>query len=331
MINLDITTKNSVYNTLGAQSQWVQHRFGKRDYPKTEIDLTLINKILHHTDDTVHFTSIFGDPTSHSQFLEVLNATSHGKNVISTNLNFADDRIIEAFNKQQSYLVVPLYGIEDLCDKIVLKSNWEVILDNLKKLECAVCVEFYVFEHNIHQLDHIKSIAKDLNFDLKIKKGVALHPKGFSPIVDYNGNWLYDVYSCNETTQKITWSGLHKTVKGYNSLIHFIKPTTGRNILNNPFIYKVDNKHCYDDNLSISATGHVFPSFEMHQTFSNALCTDWNLSFANIVGYDKITVREDLKHQCAILTNVLKFLEIGNNLYKKDLSDILSDFANSNI
>ena len=57
MINVDLTTKNTVYNTLGPQAQWIQHRFGRRDYPDIELDAELVIKILQDTQDTINFIS----------------------------------------------------------------------------------------------------------------------------------------------------------------------------------------------------------------------------------------------------------------------------------
>ncbi len=331
MINIDITTKNAVYNTLGAQAQWIQHRFGRRDYPDISLDAnTIVSKILN-INDTFNFLSVYGDPCSHPNFCFILENIPTGKSVLHTYLNFQDDNIISLLNEKQTYVVVPLYGIKELNNKLILNSEWDIVYSNLKKLNTSVCVEFYVFEHNLHQVNEIKEISSKLGFDLKILKGAGLHPAGFSPIVDDKGLWLYDAYPCNEDASKIKWPELNKTVRGYNSLIQFIKPIKGKSILNNPPIYKVDKEYSYDSTLSISVTGHVFKSFELHRMFSNALCTDWNLLFSKIVDYDKTTIREDFRYCCATLDKVINILKLDNNLYEHGIEEVLSNFTNSNI
>ena len=329
MINIDLTTKNSVYNTLGPQAQWVQHRFGRRDYPDVELDVKIIKSIINQTDDVINFISIFGDPSQHSKIVEILESVEPGKIVFNSHLNFDNNSLIDMLNNKQAYVVVPCYGIDDLSNKILLHTDWLTVDSNLKKLDCTVCIEFSVFEHNVHQLPLVKNICKERSLELKIKEGVSLHPDGFSPVVNENKEWLYDVYSANENISTIKWPTLHQTVNGYNSLIQYVKPTKGASILNRPNFYKIA-KSFDSDNISISATGHVFPSFELHQIFSNSLCTDWNFSFSNITEFNKINIKPEYAHLCSALTNISKMLKF-NSLSTNQYSDILENFANSNV
>lgn len=309
MINIDLTTNSTVYNTLGAQAQWIQHRFGKRDYPELNLDHSRVISLIDSQTDTVNFISVFGDPCCHPEFLDILSHTNDGRSVINTYLNFEDDGIIQALNDKHAYVVLQLYGIDELHDKILLNSCWNTVKENISKLTCNVCIEFYVFEHNIHQLEEIKQLSKLLNFDLKVKKGISLHPNGFSPIVDCNGEWLYDVYTCDENATNVKWKEMHKTVNGYNSLIQFVKPIKGKSIINNPNIFKVQSNYTYDDQVSISVTGNVFNSFELHQVFTNALCSDWDMSFSKITENDKMTVRNDFKYYCSTLNYISSLLK----------------------
>jgi hypothetical protein len=330
MINFDITTKNTVYNTLSPQAQWVQHRFGKRDYPTLEVSTETVLSTIKQIAGTINFISVFGDPCSHANFVDILRATEPGRSVVNSNLNFSNDTIIEELNSKNSYVVVPLYGIEDLCNVVALNSSWNLISNNLKNLTCGVCVEFYLFEHNAHQVDAITAFCKNANCEIKIKKGSALHPDGFSPIVNEFGEWLYDVHPY-EIGLELKWKELYKTVDGYNSLIQFVKTAKGRSILDNPDVFKVNNTYNYDNTVSISVTGEVFPSFELHQMFSNALCTDWDLSFSNISDLNRVTVREDFKYICASIEKVVDYLKHNNNIYSKDFKLILADLTNSDI
>lgn len=327
MINIDLTTKNTVYNTLGPQAQWVQHRFGRRDYPNIELAAETVKQVISQSSDTVNFISVFGDPSEHIDIIEIVKYLDQGRLVFNSYLNFDNDQLIAALTSKQAYIVFPCYGIYELADKIVLNSNWNQIESNLKKLNCTVCVEFYIFEHNVHQIPQLETLCKELSLELKLKPGTALHPDGFSPIVDYNGRWLYDVYSYDNDTKTVKWPNLHQTVNGYNSLIQFIKPVTGDSILEFGKFYKIDS-NVAADSTSISATGHVFPSYELLQIFSNALCTDWNFSFSKITHLNKI--KPEYAHLCSALTNIRKMLDF-NSLSTNQYSDILADFANSNV
>lgn len=328
MINIDLTTKNNIYNTIGPQAQWIQHRFGRRNYPDLELDTDAVLNTLSKLTETTNFISIFGDPCLHSNFIEILYKTETGKSVVNTNLNFNNDNIIDILNNKKSFVVVPLFGINELCDKIVLESDWNLISSNLKKLSCGVQIEFYTYNHNLHQLVEITDFCNSINCNLKINNGVSIHPDGFSPIVDSKGNWLYDVYSNKENNSGQT-NSLHKTVLGYNSLVQFVKPIQGRNILNNPIVYKLVGNHTYDKDISISVTGDVFPSFALHQIFSNALCTDWNLSITNIT--DRTSIREEFKYIISSINKILLYLDEKNNIYNKDIVDILANLTNSDI
>jgi hypothetical protein len=327
MINIDLTTKNTIYNALGPQAQWVQHRFGRRDYPNVELAVETVKQIISQSSDTVNFVSVFGDPSEHTDIIEIVNYLDQGRLVFNSYLNFNNNKLIEALNSNQAYIVVPCYGIYELANKVVLNSNWNQIENNLKKLNCTVCLEFYIFEHNAHQLLQLETLCKELSIELKLKPGTALHPDGFSPIVDYNGRWLYDVYSCNKDTKSVKWHNLHQTVNGYNSLIQYIKPVIGDSILTSGKFYKIDGS-VTTDSTSISATGHVFPNFELLQIFSNALCTDWDFSFSKITHRNKIS--PEYTHLCSALTNISKMLDF-NSLSTNQYSNILANFTNSNV
>lgn len=330
MINIDLTTKNNIYNTVGPQAQWIQHRFGRRNYPDIELNTDIILNAISKLTETINFISVFGDTCLHPDFIEILSKTETGKSIVNTSLNFNNDNIIDALNNKRSFVVVPLFGINELCDKIVLGADWNLISDNLKKLSCGVQIEFYTYNHNIQQLAEITDFCNSIKCNLKINKGVSVHPDGFSPIVDSEGNWLYDVYVANEETD-IRTGNLYKTVPGYNSLVQFVKPLKGRSILNNPTVYKFINDYTYDKDISISVTGDVFPSFALHQIFSNTLCTDWNLSVTNVTSLDKTSIREEFKYTLSALNKILLYLNEKNNIYNKDILDILTDLTNSDI
>lgn len=329
MINIDLTTNNTVYNSVGAQAQWIQHRFGRRNYPLINIDTDNILKFIRETNDSLNFISCYGDPSCHPDILNIIEKVETGKCVINTHLNFKNDQLIELLNQKNSYVVVPLFGINDLCDKVLLHSDWKVILDNLKKLSCSICVEFYVYEHNKHQLIELEELSKSLNFDIKVKKGIATHPDGFSTIVNESGEWLYDVFEENSKLNK--WKTLEKTVYGYNSLIQYIKPIRGNSILSKPNVFKIEERNNYSNSISVSVTGDVFPSFELHQIFSNALCDDWDLSYSKILNFNKTAIRDDFKYICSSVIFLSEYLKKENNIHKKLPAEILTNLTNSDI
>jgi hypothetical protein len=325
MINIDLTTKNTVYNTLGPQAQWIQHRFGRRKYPDLEIEVDTVVKIVQDTEDTINLISCYGDSSSYSNILDVLSKVKEGRCVFNSHLSFENNQLIDVLNNKQAYVVVPLFGIEELNDKILLHSNWDLVLKNLKNLKCNVCIEFYTYSFNRHQIEKVCSLFNSDNIEIKIKEGIYTHPAGFSPIVNEEGKWLYDVYS-----PKSKWTELVQTVNGYNCLIQFIKPIKGKSILNKTLIYRIDGVSARGD-VSISVTGDVFPSYNLLIQFSNALCNDWTLALSKITENDNVTVKEDFRNVCIDLGNILKYLKQNNNIYKNEFNSILANLANSDV
>lgn len=329
MINIDLTTKNTVYNSLSPQAQWIQHRFGRRDYPILDLDKSCAIDVVTASTDTINFISVFGDPSQHPNILEILDKVQLGQTaIIHTNLNFNNNDLIERLNEKNSYVVVPLHGLEELHDSVVLYSNWNQVYKNINQLECGVCVEFYVYKHNVHQVDLLKTLINKPNIEIKIKKGIELHPEGFSCVINEFGEWLYDVYPCDPVVDN-TFQKPYKSNHGYNHLIQYVKPKKGKSILNNPYNYKVSKQCTLKDETSISATGHVFPSFKLHQIFSNCLCTDWALTFADIKHAETGQIKEEFIDICSIVEH-LKGYE-NNNLHTQSFKEILTNFANSNI
>ena len=329
MINIDLTTNNTVYNTLSPQAQWIQHRFGRRNYPELDLDKSCVIDAITASTDTVNFISVFGDPSQHPNILEILDKIQPGQTaIIHTNLNFNNNDLIQQLNETNSYVVVPLHGLAELHDSVVLYSNWDQVYNNINQLECGVCIEFYVYKHNVHQLKLLKTLIDKPNVEIKIKKGIELHPEGFSCVVNDSGEWLYDVYPCDPASEN-NFQELYKSNHGYNHLIQFIKPKKGKSILDNPYSYKVSKKCMLKDDPSISVTGHVFPSFKIHEIFSNCLCTDWMLTFADIKHEKSGLIREEFVDVCSIVEH-LKSYE-NNNLLSQSFKDILANFSNSDI
>jgi hypothetical protein len=102
MINIDLTTKNTVYNSLGAQAQWVQHRFGRRNYPDLELDTDTVKQLISQANDTVNLISVFGDPSEHANIIEIIDFIEPGKLIFNSYLNFDNDKSSNKREKRSS-------------------------------------------------------------------------------------------------------------------------------------------------------------------------------------------------------------------------------------
>jgi len=45
-LTVDLTSNNKVFNCLSPQGSWIFHRFGKREYPLIDIDISKIKNLI---------------------------------------------------------------------------------------------------------------------------------------------------------------------------------------------------------------------------------------------------------------------------------------------
>lgn len=307
MITVDITTRNTVFYPLGPQGQWIQHRFGKRNYPTLDLELDVIEKIIK-TNNTVFLRSIYGDPLCHPSIDKILDIISHtSTNVFVFSFLNVSKKIIHKINKIPN---IHVYGLVDgyaNYGKTILESDAKRVFGNIKALK-DVTLEFRLYKHNVIDIQQLKD--KFPNIDVTILPGIHLIAD-FANVVDSYGNWLYDVFYLETVDESAYAPVLNKTIDGYKVLTtYLVEIDKGVSILDMPPLSKfIRSKTVFNDDMTaISVTGHVFNSVELMTIFSNALCNDW-----------KITSSSD-QYQVEINTALLKILEDG-----------LKSFSDSNI
>lgn len=285
MITLDITTKNSVYNPLSAQGQWIQHRFGKRDYPDLDLDLNTIKKTLD-TYNQIFFRSVYGDPLCHPHIGDILSLIkdSNKNCIIFTYLNIDDDNLMQQILEVPNLtLYVMIDGFESY-SKTFLNSDPKTVFKNIQYLGKKAVLEFYMYRHNILEVEKIKQQFP--NNEISLTPGRKLTEDSAS-ILDEKGHWLYDVYSVSEYDINLYDSSLNKSLNNFKTLIVFLKDVNGESFLNEPVVAR----HIKDDITfeidmpAISVTGHLFDSTEIMTIFSNALCCDWYIRDLNDISY----------------------------------------------
>lgn len=349
-VHIDLTTRNTVFNPISAQGSWIQHRFGRRNYPKVELDIKLVTDLLNQTTDTVFLTSSFGDPLCYTHIEEILKLKNNF--IIHSYINIKNDALFNRLADSNNIVVVKLSGIKNLVDKIYLNSDWDTIYNNLSILKDRALIEFELFEHNEHQLPELLKICDQFNSKIKIAAGTSLNGinqketiRGFSSIIDQGGNWLYDVNSINHNFpndfvlasellnldfKKAKEKPLYQTVKGYAILRTFVKKELGKSILNRPSIFKTSSEKSPRpiNGYSVAVTGHVFPNENITKFFSNMLCTDWKLSPKDIFYVDRTN---NYLLDIAKLVGQINSLDLSKIHYSNNLRGILSYLSNSNI
>ena len=349
-VHIDLTTSNTVFNPLSAQGSWIQHRFGKRNYPNIELDTARVIDYLLHTNDQIFLTSSFGDALCFSGITDLIKLNKNF--IIHSYANIQNNKLFDLLADSSSIVVIKLSGLENLADKIYLNSDWNVIRNNISILKNKCLIEFELFEHNICQLPKIIELCDHFNIKLKISPGASLNdavlvgPKrGFSSIIDEDGNWLHDAISLNtpfpddflSPTEILKFkinpcdpARLVQTTDGYQTLRTFVKKVNGKSILNHPSTFKTQNERIQRPlkGFSLSVTGHVLPNESITKCFSNMLCTDWKISHKDVFNSN---YTNNYLLNIAKLVNQINSLDLNKIHYSNSLRSVLSYLSDSDI
>lgn len=320
---IDPTTRNNIYNPLSAQGQWIMHRWGKRTYP--EIDISL-EKVLHALDSIsegfflfdrpIYLKSAYGDAALWPDVTRISKLVGSGLTV--TTYGMIDLRLANMIKTHKSMLHVYLDGYRDLCGKIFQGARWGDVAGLLNDIKSNAMVEFFVYEHNKHQIPSILRFCKKRNIKIKFTPGIKNDVEG-SCIIDQYGNWLYDVIPHDLETDmldvnygsiaeinkfhdlKEEYSGLEpvpltRRLENYKSLRTYIKHIEGRSVLDCPMVSKIHEYEALDKQFNINEldyhitpSGHVTTNSEQYSMFVNMLASDWvanNRSVQNFAPYE---------------------------------------------
>ena len=148
------------------------HRWGKRDYP--EIDISL-EKVLHALDSIsegfflfdrpIYLKSAYGDAALWPDVTRISKLVGSGLTV--TTYGMIDLRLANMIKTHKSMLHVYLDGYRDLCGKIFHGVKWGDVAGLLNDIKSNAMVEFFVYEHNKHQIPSILRFCKKRNIKIK--------------------------------------------------------------------------------------------------------------------------------------------------------------------
>ena len=313
---IDPTTRNNIYNPLSAQGQWIMHRWGRRDYP--EIDIPL-EKVLHALDSIsegfflfdrpIYLKSAYGDAALWPDLTRISKVVGSGLTV--TTYGMIDPKVAQMVKTHKSMFHFYVDGYRDLCGKIFQGVNWGDLAGMLSDMSSNAMVEFFVYEHNKHQIPSMLRFCKKRNIKIKFTPGIQNDVVG-SCVIDEHGKWLYDVVphdvetemldlntgSINEINKghdlKDEYSNLEpipltRRLENYKSLRTYIKDINGRSVLESPMVTKLIEFENIDKNnepdYHITPSGHVTVTSEEYSMFVNMLAPDWQAGnkFANSI------------------------------------------------
>ena len=302
-MEIDLTTKNNVFNAIGAQGQWFQHRWGKRPYPTLELDINDVKKAVSSIEkgESVYAKSMYGDSMLWDDITDL--ADSLGEDLIITTYGMAGEDKLAKINKAGSYVHVMLDGMEELCGKVFLRAKWDKINSFIENANLKL-IEFYVYEHNKHQIPDIIKYCHKKDIFLKLSPGIAKDAVG-SAIIDQMGEWLYDVMPADVNTDfkgpgywtaeleefaKLEPVELQRNTENHTSLRTFLTTPEGRSVLEKPMVSSYIPNEEYFDSFAkeynegtektyyISVSGHAFNNREEYTMFTQMLSPDWDVS-----------------------------------------------------
>lgn len=301
-MELDLTTKNNVFNAVGSQGQWFQHRWGKRAYPNLELDFDDVKRVVASADsESIYAKSVYGDSMQWGSIADL--AKLLGEKLIITTYGMAGEDQVADINKTGAFIHVLLDGMDDMCGKVFLRAKWSKIDEFISKCTNRL-VEFYVYEHNKHQIPDIIKYCHKNDIFLKLTPGTAKDAVG-SAIIDQMGEWLYDVMPMEVNTDfkgPGYWTAeleeyegteaidVQRNTENHTSLRTFMASPEGRSILEKPLIstfipnedyfenFADDYADSMTENYYISVSGHVFKNHEEFTMWSQMLSPDWDVS-----------------------------------------------------
>ena len=299
---IDVTTKNSVYDPTGAQGQWFQHRWGRRDYPEIELSWSRFQEVIQDVTDTIYLVCTYGDPADWNHLSKAIKLLKNQLHIVTYGM-LSEETVAQI--QQNNCSVTFLLDRTSTAHPIYQYTDWKIISNNIKSLNKQCFVEFVTYEHNLCDLPELLDMSKRYNLSVKLNSGLNTDGN-ITCIVNEQCEWLYDIVPYTTGTDFLRFSELSelvnsmdtsvsmpvKTVTGYNILRTYYKVQQHRNILEAPLISKeplpqelVTKLSELTDKtnlISVSPTGHIFSNDMMYAMFMRLLGRDWLLSRSNL-------------------------------------------------
>lgn len=266
----------------------------------------------------INFCGNVGDPGMALDLLPILEYfRAHSPNIaqqVRTNGGMRNEKFWTElglfFNKQPPSLgnllfqkagvVFSVDGLEDTNHIYRRGVIWEKLIRNMRAYSATGAFaiwEWLLFDHNKHQLEEAKALAKELGFELVVK-----HPLGFGEyddaakgmsVYDKDGNFEYTIFPANFTGIK---SPPPIGIKVDFELVTHIEPILtdfGRELENHSKITCRSIEHVNSKEIYVSANGYMLPCCflggifgQFHSSYSrkqfNTMITKYGLEKFNL-------------------------------------------------
>lgn len=285
---IDCTTENNVYDPTGPQGQSFQHRWGPRQCPDLELDLSQALDVARGHEHVI-LKCTYGDPFCWKYFEDFV-ALCQSPIMIHTTGN-VDPEYFKVVAEKFSHVIFSLDGIEDQCGRIMLGADWSKISQNIKQMGKNCTVEMKVYVHNCRQIEQIKNLADRQGFNTVFRPGDSNDVFG-TAIIDQNCNWLYDVIPADpdSLTNCNTDTTLRKHLWSYTSLKTYMPAKKHRGLMSHPMIsranYMQEIEHLFEksyqaqEGIYIAPSGKIFSNSHKYSVYMLLLADDWKLDDA---------------------------------------------------
>lgn len=287
-LTVDLTSFNKVFNCLSPQGSWLFHRFGKRSYPESSLDINKLIKFIDANDIShINFFSVFGDPYAHNEFESIINLCKE-KDITSNITTSGCYENILNYSKSSHY--VKLYGFTKTFNTIIKDYSVDDLKENLLKMK-NLTIEYNCYDHNLIDLPELLKFCKNHNIDIVCVPGISVY-FSMNHIINEHGEWLYDIYSSQNLNDNFVNKpikdfedaikyfesfesiSLNQTMVGYHLLKSAINYRNGKNILDAE-LFKYNKHNIDDEGTFITYTGHFCKNFRQLVNVTSAMSNDW--------------------------------------------------------
>jgi len=313
ILHLDITSKSKVFNNLLPQGNSYFHKFGKRNYPISDLNLSKVTKFLSSNNfDKVFCNSFYGDSLIHPKIHHLANIchTFEKELLVFTQGSTVDRVVLENLKSKNTTIYLNLYGAFNSANLVTQNLDWKYIESLIEFYQEKLIIEYHIFKQNLSDIDALIDICLENNVTLNFKKHKSSIPVS---IFDSKGNWLYDLNSIennydntfdiflnndNLSKYKSKFQSekckTQKSVEGFSNLKFYLQNKSFKNILEisntNRIIEHIDiDEH---ENIYINFLGYIFKNQTLYEVFNQCICNDWSkdfdryLTFINSFGFE---------------------------------------------
>ena len=129
-LHLDLTSDNNIFNCLTPQGNWYFHKFGKRNFPISEISYPILLKYLKVTSvDKILCDSFYGDSFLYKNVLDLAKYcdTNNIELTVTTHGSKLQNDVLSKLQDTNTTIYLKLFGCFDTANLITKELDWDYI------------------------------------------------------------------------------------------------------------------------------------------------------------------------------------------------------------